>query len=54
MKFSPKILPMELKSSIVFELAIPKGSPSNKELKCEIFPISFNMALTVEFVSMVT
>ncbi len=45
---------MELKSCIVFEPATPKGSPPNKELKFEIFPISFNMAITVEFVSMVT
>ncbi len=45
---------MELKSCIVSELANLKGSPPNKKLKCEIFPISLNMALTVEFVSMVT
>ena len=40
LKFSPKILPMELKSCIVFELATPKGRPPNKELKYEISPIS--------------
>ncbi len=38
---------MELKSCIVFELATPKVSPPNKELKYEISPISLTWGAIV-------